>query len=669
MIGIGIDTGGTCTDAVIYDTEKNQVLAWAKDLTTKRDLKVGISNVLKKLPEDQLKLCTHAALSTTLATNACVENIGGNGRLVFIGIDEEVLQDTYASYGYQSLEDVYVLKCKITDSQKESEEPDWENFKEDMEDFLKGADCVSIVQLFSAAHLGAYEKKAAEVIKGLYPVPIILGKDLFLDLNAIKRGAGALLNARLVPLIYQFVQAIDKVFLSMGMEIPTTIIRSDGSQMSKKFASLHPVETLLSGPAASIVGGISLTEIADALIVDMGGTTTDIAIVKNGIPKEVEKGIQIGNWKTFVKGVYIDTFGLGGDTAIHYKKSSGLYLENYRVVPICSLASRYPYVLTELKALVCSDTMDSHFAYEYICLLKDIEQDDKYNKDEKALCRAVTEKPLSIREAAKVLNSEFYIIKRILTRLEEDGIIIRSGLTPTDIMHIKGDYTEFNKEASIYAARLVCQSYYGKELEELCDSVYEMVEKRLYENIARIILTTECEELKNETLDAQSQSLIHYSYQLAKKGLGECSLSAPLFQLKTKLVGVGAPMHIFLPEVARLFGTEAILPKYASVANAIGAIASKITVTVDVYLRPRPNREEGYDAVMPEEKRFFLEYEEACEFIKQAGCDYASQKAKERGAETVEAKYEVIRQEASTGYGVIWIEDIYRITATECTHA
>ena len=73
MIGLGIDTGGTCTDAVIYDLAQNTVLASAKTPTTKEDLKTGIRNVLDRLPQELLSSCRTLALSTTLATNACVE--------------------------------------------------------------------------------------------------------------------------------------------------------------------------------------------------------------------------------------------------------------------------------------------------------------------------------------------------------------------------------------------------------------------------------------------------------------------------------------------------------------------------------------------------------------------------------------------------------------------
>ena len=86
MIGIGIDTGGTCTDAVVFDITKRCILASAKSQTTHDHLEQGIGNSLDKLPKELLHQASFLALSTTLATNACVENKGGRVFMIFIGV-------------------------------------------------------------------------------------------------------------------------------------------------------------------------------------------------------------------------------------------------------------------------------------------------------------------------------------------------------------------------------------------------------------------------------------------------------------------------------------------------------------------------------------------------------------------------------------------------------
>ena len=94
MIGIGIDTGGTCTDAVVFDITERCILASAKSQTTHDHLEQGIGNSLDKLPKELLHQASFLALSTTLATNACVENKGGRVFMIFIGVSEKVVRNT-----------------------------------------------------------------------------------------------------------------------------------------------------------------------------------------------------------------------------------------------------------------------------------------------------------------------------------------------------------------------------------------------------------------------------------------------------------------------------------------------------------------------------------------------------------------------------------------------
>ena len=105
MIGIGIDTGGTCTDAVIFDTKSHKVLSQSKTLTTRQDLKVGILRALGGLDQDLARNASYISLSTTLATNACVEHKGGRAKLVFIGVNPQVVKKMGGEYGLPPMGD------------------------------------------------------------------------------------------------------------------------------------------------------------------------------------------------------------------------------------------------------------------------------------------------------------------------------------------------------------------------------------------------------------------------------------------------------------------------------------------------------------------------------------------------------------------------------------
>lgn len=654
MIGIGIDTGGTYTDAVVYEMKKQQVLASGKALTTKEDLKIGIGRVLKKLPEEYLRQCKMLALSTTLATNACVEGKGGRGKLILIGIPKKNFQETYASYGIDSPEDVYLLECDLYHSVEKSGQPDWERFEKELPEFLEDCDGLSIVQVFAREHHGAYEKKAEAMVKSCKELPVILGHDLFQDLNAVKRGAGALLNARLVPVICDFLAAVKEVFREAHLELPAIIVRSDGSLMNEEFAERRPVETLLCGPAASVVGAVHLTREPDAVIVDIGGTTTDVALVKNGAPKKAEDGIQIGSWKTFVKGLYVDTFALGGDTAVHYDGEGNLYLEDYRVIPLCCLASEHPEVLVKLRKLREEERMSEFYLHEFLCLQKELPESTVYTKVERRLCQALKAGPLSLEEAAAAVDREIYEINT--ARLEKQGYILRSGLTPTDIMHLRGEFESFDREAALCGAEFVARSC-RIDKETLGNRVYDMVTERLFCNLARILLEFEYEGFG---LTKKSRELDEFLKELYRRSQQEKDpFLDTIFRTKAVFVGIGAPTHIFLDKAAALFGTRAVIPPHAAVANAIGAIVGNVTVDVPVIIKPVnfENTVPDY-MVLGEETRVFKEYEDALAFAKEEALRQAVLQARSRGAmgELME-KIEISKKESMLKLGTLLLEE------------
>lgn len=115
-IGLGIDTGGTYTDAVMYDFDTKEIVCSVKAQTTKEDLSVGIGNALDGLPSDLLKKAELISLSTTLATNACVENKGGRAKLLFIGVDKKTADLVGADYGLPNVEEILFLRGKTNSS-------------------------------------------------------------------------------------------------------------------------------------------------------------------------------------------------------------------------------------------------------------------------------------------------------------------------------------------------------------------------------------------------------------------------------------------------------------------------------------------------------------------------------------------------------------------------
>ena len=137
-------------------------------------------------------------------------------------------------------------------------------------------------------------------------------------LNGPKRALTALLNARLIGMIDRLIGRAQDALIASGVNAPLMVVRGDGALISAAMARERPIETILSGPAASIVGARWLTGAEHALVSDIGGTTTDIAVLRDGRPTIDPAGAQVGPYRTMVEAVAMRTSGLGGDSEVHF---------------------------------------------------------------------------------------------------------------------------------------------------------------------------------------------------------------------------------------------------------------------------------------------------------------------------------------------------------------
>ncbi len=648
-LGIGIDTGGTYTDVIVYDFDTRTILQSNKALTTKEDLSIGITNALNKLNRQHLCNAGLISLSTTLATNACVENKGGRAKLLFLGLEQSLFEKFGTEYGFSDEQEVFHLDCDTRLNGDIITPPDFELLKQNCKEWFLDAKAVAIVELNAMNNNGILEKQAKKIIKEQYNIPIICGCELYSDLNSIKRGVTALLNARLIAVIEDFFKAINLSLKKNNVTAPVVVVRSDGSLMSKRFAKTRPVETLLCGPAASVMGGASLTTGKDCVVVDMGGTTTDIALIKDGIPVRVTDGINIGNWKTFVKGLFVDTFSLGGDSGIGFLNRE-IYLQKERLVPLCVLAERYPNITEKLKNLA-KNHQSGHTRplHEFYMLLKDISKNQSYTKKERDFCELIKNNPLPIREAAEKMGSSIYTFE--VSRLEKEGIVIRSGLTPTDIMHIKGDFAKYDATPSKYAAKFVANST-DQTVKTLCDSIYITIKKKLYYNIVRILMCHSNQNLNASGIDALSKTFIEESY-FSKNEFVSFNI-----QTKAQLIGIGAPIHIFLKDVAKALGAKCLVPAHASVANALGAVVGNVFAEEKIEIKPVYNAGgiDGFEVVCGNRNKIFKELDGAITHAKKEGEKKARNGAISRGAHgDISVSFKVEEKDAHLNGGHIFL--------------
>ncbi len=656
-IGIGIDTGGTCTDAVIYHFGERKILAWAKTATTREDLSVGIEKALQQLPEGLRGEAEVIALSTTLATNACVENKGGRAKVVFFGANRDTVIRVGEEYGLSEPGSLIFVDSKTKPDGRIVKEPDWQQFREIVREELKDCDAVGVAEMFAKKSGAVLEKKAKEIIREFTDIPVVSGHQLFAENNIVKRGACVLLNAKLIAVIREFIVSVKRALNRLELNVPFVIVRSDGSLMNETFAEEFPVETLLCGPVASLMGAVELTDETDCVVVDMGGTTTDIALMKNGVAKRVEQGVRIGGWNTFVKGLYVDTFGLGGDSGVVLDDFGRITLQEEKVMPLCMAGSHWPSLREKLREIGKKGAFLSSQREEIYAVLKDISGSSNYTEEEQLIAELLQKCPVTLAELDGRLKRR--ILRKNLSRLIREGVVIRCGVTPTDAMHLKGDFTAYDQICAREGIRRMAAIGHKSE-EQICEEIYEAVCWKLYYNLARVLIMDRLPELEGKSLGADLDLVLRKAYEDAKGQLQD-GFFRPIFSSKAAFIGVGAPTHVFLPQAAGLLGARVVTPDYSQVANALGAIVGNISAKVVMEITL--NQQDGSYTVFGKGERYICkDLEEAKDLARQRARYGAFQEAVKRGAgQDTQVRLEEKESIIETDFGPLFMG--YKVSA------
>ncbi|RUY90073.1 hydantoinase/oxoprolinase family protein, partial [Mesorhizobium sp. M7A.F.Ca.CA.001.12.2.1] len=340
---LGVDTGGTYTDAVLW-SESTGIVAKAKSLTTRHDLAEGIAGAVDAVLSEAaiepgaIKL---VSMSTTLATNALVEGQGGRVALVMIGFAEADLDRNGLS---KALGSDPVIFC-----------PGGHDVHGDPRPLVLDAlvaalpslaDTVSGIAVASyfAVRNPEHEVAVRDVIRERTGLPVTCSHELSSKLGGPRRAMTTLLNARLISMIDRLVDATEGFLARRGIVAPLMVVRGDGALITAEFARARPIETILSGPAASLVGARYMTGIDDGVVSDIGGTTTDIAVLDGGRLRLDPEGATVGGMRTMVEAVAMRTFGLGGDSevSLHERSlTSTIVLGPRRLVPLALAAVKH----------------------------------------------------------------------------------------------------------------------------------------------------------------------------------------------------------------------------------------------------------------------------------------------------------------------------------------
>jgi N-methylhydantoinase A/oxoprolinase/acetone carboxylase beta subunit len=652
-VALGIDTGGTYTDAVLVDHATGEVLAATKALTTRHDLSIGIGEAITavfeaeqcrkgtgeqrskrelletpkretrnpSLPPEAVDL---VALSTTLATNAIAEGQGSPICLLLIGYDRELMEQ----YGFQEelvTDDVVYLRGGHDVLGNEVAPLD-ENAAQ--EAILARRDRVEAfaVSGYFGVRNPTHELRVRNLVEEFAGLPVTCGHELTSRLNAVRRATTVALNARLISLLRELIATVRQTLDEQAITAPLMVVKGDGSLVRAEWAMQRPIETILSGPAASAVGAWHLARRRSVWVVDMGGTTTDIAALNEGQPRLNPEGAWVGGWRTMVEAVDVHTTGLGGDSHVRFDQQGRLLIGPRRVVPLCLLASEHPEVVDELRRQAASPDREDMVAQFVMSCQRPI---NWLSNEDMALLRRLESGPqplaLLIREARYS-----WLVRRRIKELEARRVVQRAGFTPTDALHVLGRFQQWNVEASqLGAEMLAAQS--GSPVVALCEQVMQGVSDRVATGLVSKVLEDEVGQ-PDWGREPTAAALLERALNDPRDGDLSCKLT-----LQRPLVAIGAPVEAYMPRLAGQLHTELIIPPHAEVANAVGAVAGGVIQRLRVLISSLDGGER-FRLHLPDGVHDFVDLEQAVGYAQRVMSAHVEALAHQAGAGQVEVR-------------------------------
>lgn len=575
---LGIDTGGTYTDAVIFHETKG-VIGKAKALTTRHDLAIGIERSV----DDALSAAGIAAssiglvsLSTTLATNALVEGQGGRAGLVMIGFEPQDL----ARDGLKDAlgADPVIFLPGGHDVQGHERMLETQALEDQLPELSATVSAFAVAGYFATRN-PAHELYVRDLIAARTGLPVTCSHELSSKLGGPRRALTTLLNARLVAILARLIDACEGFLHRRGIAAPLMVVRGDGALMASRQARLRPIETILSGPAASLVGARYLTGLDQAVVSDIGGTTTDVAVLDGGRPRLAPDGAVVGGYRTMVEAVALHTYGLGGDSEVHVDDrglEARITLGPRRLLPLSLLGSLYPDdVLPALERQLGASHPGRHDGC--FAIGTGLEAAHGLSASERALLEKIGSMPVPLN-ALLSLNSH----RAQLNRLVSLGLVHVAGLTPSDAMHVLGRQAQWHEGAARLGLTLACRRKdgSGNRIAATPEELAQIISDRLTRQSAEAILSACLAEEGTDPIDPTTSPAIARALE-RRPGVVQLSLS-----LDRPLIGLGASAPVHYPAIADMLSAANVIPADADVANAIGAVVGQVRVSVVVTVAP-----------------------------------------------------------------------------------
>lgn len=350
-LALGIDCGGTHTDAALLAISgaNAELLATAKTVTDHQDLTASICNAVRELrAEADFAAITRVTLGTTLAINALVQGRADKVGLALSagpGLDPVhfVLGENICIVpGGMDHRGVEVAPLYTAELAKEAAA--WPQ---------AGVAAIACVAKFSPRN-PAHENEMAKVAAAASGLPVTIGHELSGSLNFPRRIATAYYNAAIARLHQQFLNSVEKALAELGINASMRLLKADGGAIAFVQSRREPVQSILSGPSASVMGALAVwPELGKAcsLMLDMGGTTTDIALFLNGSPVVDRKGMRLLGRRTLVRSLASLSIPIGGDSLLKVTADGDVSVGPERDGPAMAFGGPRPTLLDALNFL------------------------------------------------------------------------------------------------------------------------------------------------------------------------------------------------------------------------------------------------------------------------------------------------------------------------------
>ena len=634
---LGIDTGGTYTDAVLFDDEEG-VVGSAKALTTKHDLSVGIREAIEAVLPPVRPDIVLVSISTTLATNAIVEGQGRSTCLLLIGYDPDRLGELPFAKTLPR-ERIVFIRGGHDVTGVEMAPLDVDAARDAILAQAPHVDAFAVSGYFAVRN-PAHELTVRGLARELTGKPVTCGHELTTELNAPRRALTTALNARLIPLLQELVVKVREALVDHEISAPLMVVKGDGSLIAAEMAIERPVETILSGPAASVVGAQYDADVEEAFVIDMGGTTTDVIPMRDGRPALDPKGARIGELRVMVEAIDAHTVGLGGDSEIRLDEAGRLHAGPRRVVPLCLLAAQHPEVLLALQRQV--DRLDcdvdaTRHGDPGTFISRERELADgagELTATQEEVWKALEGGPAALVELLDGTDPPA-LYKECVKQLVGVGLVVAGAFTPTDAVHVLGGFDRWSVEAARLGATLWAKRL-GISTERFCEEVIRQVEIQL----GRVLISSAISEDTRSLPKAQDgigRLLIDRALQADEGGVFSLAL-----HMQRPLIAIGAPVGHYLPPVAERLNARLFIPDHAEVRNALGAVVGGVVQSVRVLIRPLMAGS-AYLVHLPDEVRHCPQLKDAVECAEDAARQKAEALARRAGA--TEWKVEVKRED------------------------